>query len=398
MNGHNGWTPLVTHQAHRQETPRIRLQRYIFRELLASFALLLAIVTSVVGAGLLLQFIHRAPDLGLLAMLKGMPFILPEAFPITVPLSFLVACLLTYGRFSDDNEFTAFRMGGLHPWHAIAPAVALGGILAVFSVWLNTDVLPWAKLEQRRVARDHLLTLVQALEDGTKTTIEAGDSFHLSAAERAPDGAFVNVVISIAPAKVRADGRKKRTGGLPDALSGGGIVRADRAWLFYDAETDALVMRLEHVQFPADGLMVEMAENTIAIALDMLLDTSPLEEAKKRSTMSAAELGYRMRRGSTKRDVVLEWEAEFWRRIAMGLAPFAFGLLGAPLGLWSARGSRASAFLLALVIALPVFYPLLRFGQGLAESGQLPAPVALLGADAALVVAGLWFLARVVRA
>jgi len=79
---------------------------------------------------LLLGFVHKAPELGLLAMVKALPFILPEAFPITVPLSFLVACLLTYGRFADDNEFTAFRMGGLHPWHAIAPAVALGGLLS----------------------------------------------------------------------------------------------------------------------------------------------------------------------------------------------------------------------------------------------------------------------------
>ena len=69
----------------------------------------------------------------------------------------------------------------------------------------------------------------------------------------------------------------------------------------------------------------------------------------------------------------------------------------ASFGLWSAKGSRASAFLLALVVALPVFYPLLRLGQNLAEEGKLPAPIALMVGNVVLAIAGLVFLARVVR-
>ena len=56
-----------------------------------------------------------------MAVLKASPTIAPMALPITVPLSFLVACLLTYGRFADENEFLALRMGGINPWHAISP-------------------------------------------------------------------------------------------------------------------------------------------------------------------------------------------------------------------------------------------------------------------------------------
>ena len=153
----------------------IRLQRYLLRELLAAFALILAIVTAIVAAGLLLQFLHKAPQLGLLSLVRGLPYVLPEAFPITLPLSFLVACLLTYGRFADDNEFTAFRMGGVHPWHAIAPAVALGAVLSIFSVWLNTDALPWAMIGKRQIVRDQTARLIQALEEGSTTTVNPSD-------------------------------------------------------------------------------------------------------------------------------------------------------------------------------------------------------------------------------
>ncbi len=374
----------------------IRLQRYLLRELAAAFALLLAIVTAIVGAGLLLQFLHRAPQLGLMALVKGLPYVLPEAFPITVPLSFLVACLLTYGRFADDNEFTAFRMGGLHPWHAVAPAIALGAVLAIFTVWLNTDALPWAVLGKRAVLRDQLAQLIRAIEEGATTTVNPNDGFQLSSASRAADGAFVDAHITISPRRSRrAEGGGGSAVGID--LARGGEIRADRAWLFYDEPGDALVLRLENALWMQDDITIEWDVNTIAVSLDALLDASPHEEAKRSSQMSATELAYRIERGSPDPARLRGWQAEFWWRIGMGLAPLVFGLLGASLGLWSARGSRASAFLLSLVIALPVYYPLMRLGQNLAESGVLPAPVALLGADAVLAATGTWFLVKVVR-
>ena len=373
----------------------IRLQRYLLRELIAAFALLLAIVTAIVGAGLLLQFLHQAPQLGLLALVRGLPFVLLEAFPITVPLSFLVACLLTYGRFADDNEFTAFRMGGLHPWTAVAPAVALGAVLAIFSVWLNTDVLPWAVLGKREILRDQLAQLIRALDEGSTTTVNPSDSFLLSSASRSDDGAFVDAHITVAPRKHRGAPGGNAAG---VDLAGGGEIRAERAWLQYDELDDALVLRLQNALWIQGDVTVEMAENTIAVSLDNLLDASPREEAKRTSQMSANELSYRIARGSPEFSKVLEWKAEFWQRIGMGIAPLVFGLLGAPLGLWSARGSRASAFLLALVIALPVYYPLMRVGESLAEEGKVAAPIGMLGADVVLACTGLYFLIQVVRA
>ena len=56
----------------------IRLQRYLLRELLAAFVLIFAIITSIVVTGMLLQFLHRAPQLGLLSLARGLPYVLDE--------------------------------------------------------------------------------------------------------------------------------------------------------------------------------------------------------------------------------------------------------------------------------------------------------------------------------
>ena len=373
------------------ETSAIRLQRYILRELLAAFLLLFAIVTAVVGAGLLLQFLHRAPQIGLIAIAKGLPYVLPVAFPITIPLAFLVACLLTYGRFADDNEFTALRMGGVHPWHAVAPAVVVGAVLSMGTVFLNTDVLPWAELGQREILKDQVQRIITALEEGSATVVPLGKASGLSAEGRDADGAFRAARIST------GGGEEGRRAGPVGLFSGGEIV-ARRAWLWLDDERDALIIRLQDAVSVQGDVTVEFDDTTIAVDLDRLVGASAREEAKSESLMTAEELRYNMARPSPDDVQNLEYAAELWHRIAMGLAPLVFGFLGAPLGLWSARGSRGSAFLLALVVALPVYYPLLRLGENLAREGTLPPAPALLLGDVLLLAAGGWFLVRVVRA
>ena len=81
----------------------MRLQRYLFRELLTAFLLIALLVTGVVFSFLLLRFLHDAMHLELTSVVEAAPYILAFSFPITLPVSFLVACLLTFGRFAEDN-------------------------------------------------------------------------------------------------------------------------------------------------------------------------------------------------------------------------------------------------------------------------------------------------------
>ncbi len=377
-----------------REVRAIRLQIYVLRELLAAFGLLFAIVTAIVGAGLLLQFVTSAPELGFGIVAQALLYILPEAFPITLPLSFLVACLLVYGRFSDDNEFLATRMGGIHPWHVVVPAVMVGAFLAVFTVWLNTDVLPWAGLGKRELRTNQIEQLVASIEKGSATSLPLGKKLRFSAASRADDGAFLDVHITGDREAPKAGVDSSDPGA---SLFAGGEVQAKRAWLWLDRDERALVLKLEDALWVRQGVQGRWTENTFALPLDRLVDASPREQNKRISLLSGTELLYRIRRGSPDAKEQRAVHAELWQRISMGLAPLVFAFLGAPLGLFSARGSRASAFLTGLVIALPVYYPLVRIGENAAREGQLPAPVALLFADVLLAGIGGWLFVRVVR-
>ncbi len=373
----------------------MRLQRYIGKELILAFFLLLAIVTAIVGAALILQFLHKAPELGLVAMLQALPFVLPEAFPITLPLAFLVACLLSYGRFASDNEFTAFKMGGVHPWHAVAPAILIGIVLSFGTLWLNMDVLPWATLGKKAILKDQIQQLVRALGAGESTSVTVGKHFQMSAGGRDDKGGFLDVYITY-----RGSKNSSSADASIDGLALGTAqleLRAERALLWLADDGDTLFLRLFEAQWRQGDTRVTKREALIAVNLESLVGESPHEEHKRAALMTVPQLLYRMGRDTPDPQEKRDWQSELWRRLALGIAPLVFGIVGAPLGLVTGRGSRAAAFITALIVALPVYYPLLRLGENLAEAGTLPAPLGLNLGNLMLVGGGLYMLRRAVR-
>ena len=380
----------------------IRLQRYLLGELLAAFLLVCLIVTGIFLAGSLLQFLHRYSELGVGSLLAAAPLIVPIALPITVPLSYLVACLLTYGRFSDDNEFLAMQMGGIHPWNAVAPAILAASVLSVGTLWLNADVNPRMTLLKKSVARREVEQLLRAIQEPSVTRLQLGE-LEMSWAGR-----------EAAPHKVVL--KSLKVGEEPE---GGGerVIRAyqlqaRRARLsLHDEPRMQLVVDVEDARMPVEDAtgrtVMTVRSAPIGIDLDRLVGVSPLLSSKGADEMRAEELYYRMHRlsaaaernrTSSEMKQYRRFAAEYWRRIALGLSPLAFTLIGVPLGLLSARGSRWTAVVIALGIALPVYYPLFLLGENLAKSGTLPIALALNLPNVALGATGLVLLRRVVRA
>lgn len=378
----------------------MRIQRYLLGELLAAFALIALIVTGVLFAAMLLQFLHKYQDLSLLSVLRAAPYIVPLAFPITLPLSFLIACLLTYGRFSDENEFLALQMGGIHPWHAATPALATAGVLAVGTVLLNTDVIPLATLAKKEIARGEIRELLRAVDDPARTEIRLGD-FQMSWNGR-DDRGLRDVLITWVTERPSDDG-DRRVRETHRALAARGRVDLD------GEDRDLLYLDLDDVEIrDAQGervTHVREARRLVALSIDGLAGAPPSLEAKGSDEMSASQIWYRMRRlrdlttdaDSNREDwkYLHRLEAEYWRRIAMGLAPLAFAAVGLGLGLAGGRGNRMAAFLTAILVALPVYYPLLLWGANLTRAGLLPGAVALNFGNLGLGLFGLWKFRRV---
>lgn len=372
----------------------LRLQRYLLGELLAAFALVLLIVTGIFLTGSLLQILQRFPEVSVLALAQAVPLFLGLALPVTIPLSFLMACLLSYGRFADDNEFLAFQMGGVSPRHAMAPALCAAAFVSVFTVALSCDVNPTLTIAKKAVLRGQIREQVERMRAPSATNVKLGD---MEMSWRARDGewfedAFLTWTTEDAP---KDDGAKvKKTN----------RVVAKRASVKLTDETPMrLLVTLVDGKMPVEtgGGMTAFDAKEVRLYIDLGDDST---ETKGRDEMRSAELYYRMVRlepllGRSRQSA--EWRSwrsfagEYWKRVALGLSPLAFAFLGVPLGLIVRRGSRAQALVLALFVGLPVYYPLLLWGENMARQDVLGPALALNLGNIVFGLAGTLMIRRI---
>jgi lipopolysaccharide export system permease protein len=118
--------------------------RYLLRRLLPPFLVSFCIFSGIL---VLMEFFNLTD----LIINKGVPFSavalilltkIPETFSITIPMSLIMAVIMTFGRLAEDNELTAFRMAG-YPLHSmLVPPLVVGLILALGLIGLQEYGLP----------------------------------------------------------------------------------------------------------------------------------------------------------------------------------------------------------------------------------------------------------------
>ncbi|HKJ34794.1 MAG TPA: LptF/LptG family permease, partial [Balneolales bacterium] len=73
---------------------------------------------------------------------------------LAVPMAVLVSTLMAFGRFSELNEFTALKAGGVSPLKVILPLIYLSVLLSLALAWFSNYVLPEANYHARSLFID----------------------------------------------------------------------------------------------------------------------------------------------------------------------------------------------------------------------------------------------------
>lgn len=81
---------------------------------------------------------------------------LPEILKILTPVSILIACLLTIGRLSNNNEITAMKSGGMSLYKIIFPVSIFGLILSCGQYYFNGWIVPSSNEEKASIAQEYL--------------------------------------------------------------------------------------------------------------------------------------------------------------------------------------------------------------------------------------------------
>src|SRR5689334_13502611 len=129
------------------------LSRYILSQYLANLGLGLLIFTFVLVLDKLFELVDLLINkgAGLVLTFKMLALLLPTSLTLTLPMSNLLAALLTFGHLSETNEITAARPSGIATWDFIWTPIVVAALSVLFLVPFNTQWAPHAQSQFRRI-------------------------------------------------------------------------------------------------------------------------------------------------------------------------------------------------------------------------------------------------------
>ncbi|MBI4880894.1 MAG: LptF/LptG family permease [Planctomycetes bacterium] len=355
------------------------LQRYLLKELTVNAAITFAVVILIFIVGGSIQFLHKAEFFTLVNFGISVWFFITTHLDEMLPMTVLVAVVLTYGRVSAENEINAMRASGVHLHVALTPALLFGLVGSYLVLHVADRVAPAMEFQEDELLEAGLDSVVKSLMD------RGGNSFKISKTTQIMWGGvdeldrLLNVRIKVYP---------KGEGPHPPEQE----YLADRARLDPDHKRGLLRFHMEGVRAlqgsGKDGFFQEM---TYSI---------PLREEAKEKKLKHHTLAELVAAEGRKFDGAFKQRAvrsEFHRRVAGALACVLFVLVGVPLAIIFRHGNRMVAFVIAILIALVVYYPTFMLGEVLAKETDLHPILAIWSGSIVLLALGVGLTSVVVR-
>ncbi|UCD85102.1 MAG: LPS export ABC transporter permease LptF [Deltaproteobacteria bacterium] len=339
------------------------LNLYIFKESLIFFILGLSIFTFVLLIGNILKLmdIIAGKGVGFLDIIRLFLYFLPYVLVFTIPMAFLLALLLTFGRLSSENELIALKSSGLSLYQLTGPVAVLAVITFILTTFLSLFALPWGNVSLRK----QLFHLV-------RTRAEVGIN------EGVFNDDFTGLIIYI-QRRSSEDGKMEgiflsdtRDLGTPTT------VLAREGYLRSDPERYRLTLHL------TDGSIHQISKDLLSYhqinfgdyQLKLTLGDGEEGGRKRYQDMTLSELreaAGRLRQEGQNFSFPL---MELHKRFAIPFACLIFALIGVPLGIQPPRSGRSRSFSISLAL-LFVYYLLLVGGRSLGEKGFLPPFLAM---------------------
>ena len=338
------------------------IRLYILRESIFPFILSLAILTCVFLLGNLIQLANLVINKGVSLSTIGRVFILyvPVLLGYTLPIACLVSAIITFSRFSADNEILALRASGIHLGRLLFPLFVLGIIISLLAVFLNERIIPYAHHEQRKLLKNLGVKNPAAL-------LEAGMFIH----------SFDNQILFIH----KIDGNKlfnitiyqPQTEGRPRTII------AKRGEFTPVPGEDQIKLKL--IDGTSDEPNLENSRNFYKLNFDTYFLTLDLSKSdknieKKPKSMTFKELETEINKLQRLFIDTSRLETEYLRKITWSFSSLFFIFLGFPIAVITHRREKSANIVLAILCA--AFYYLLSLGCEALSVKSVVTPVLIM--------------------
>jgi lipopolysaccharide export system permease protein len=335
------------------------IHRYIFTEILKIFALSTMFLTMV-------MFLDKAMFMTDLILNRGLTilevgrmvlYISPIFLSITIPISVLVAAVVTFNQFSADNEFVVMKSCGWSFMYLLRPV-----LLFSFLAYLATNaVIFYALPTGNQALKQMIFEIVK-----TRANIDIKpnvfnrdfDNMVLMVKEKIGQNSFKGVFIADSSFK----GSTK-------------VILSEQGFILTDPANLRIQLQLRNGSIHDLAKQSEDYQIVKFDRYDLTLDIPGTDQLKKKQLLKPREMSVSELRQRIKANEKSGWQddvekVELSKRFSIPLTCILFGIIGAPLGITSRRSGKSGGFIFVILIIL-MYYVSLVLMQNLGRSGRI---------------------------
>ncbi|MRR07670.1 MAG: LPS export ABC transporter permease LptF [Deltaproteobacteria bacterium] len=353
------------------------LFRYIFKETAVPFVLGMAVFTFVLLMGRLLKLAEMvfAKGVPFLDVCRLILFMLPSFLLVSIPMAFLLAVLLAFGRLSADSEVTAMKASGIGLGSLLAPVVTFAVLAYVVTTFITVYALPWGNASFKQF-------LYEVVETRAATTIK----------EKVFNDDFPGLVVFV-------DGYDQSSHEISGILIHDERDPEEPMTIFastgvIEAAPEEKNVRLHlengsiHRGIGESGYrLVEFRSYDLHVDLRQSTKKDQLDEGDLTLKQLMANRSNQQNSEKFRRNVSIELH----KRFALPFACIVFAMIGVPLGIQNQRSGRAGGFSAGIII-LMLYYMVMSAGNTIAEKEILPASLAVWLPNALFIALGIYLL------
>lgn len=323
--------------------PMIKLiDRYIFLELLIPFLLTLSALMMILLTEQMIRLVELFIVRGVSVWAVGKVFlyVLPPFLVIAIPMSVLVATIISFSRLTTDSEITALRAGGISLMRMSLPVFFFGTLAFLSTFTLSVWAQPWVGLSLKHAAKD---LLKQEFSLGLEAGVfnEPFDGMMIYVDSIPAPGALNGIIIY--------DFREAAVPVLILARSG---------LVINDPASDLVGFRLQDGSQHREGDEAGRYQWITFSRYEFKIDLSTALKTDAGAADSNRGIDQLKQRFSASEDLSrsdLRTLAEHYKIYAFPFSCLFFANLGIPLGLSIRRGGRMGGFAAGIGIALAYY-------------------------------------------
>lgn len=307
-------------------------------------------------------------------------FIQPSFLVLAIPIGFLTAVLVVYGRMSADREVTAVEACGTSLWVLVWPMIGLSFLCSIFLVAFMDSFLPWGNASFLKL-QYQIITERSAVIVRERVFIKDFDGFILYVDQKDDKRDILkNVKVLVLNEK----GYPYRT-----IFAKEGALRQDPS--NYHVILDLSTGEMQQLGTHKSDSMAEffsMQFKTCALDLSARrLSGGGLDLRNAQNTSSILELARKIKQEEAAKQDARNDEVDFQKRFSIPFSALAFAFIGIPLGLMARTGSFTSTFLAVVLVA--IYEGFIMFGQAGGPMGVVSPLLAMWLPNGILACVGL---------